>query len=1074
LPAALLLAGKRVTAPAVQLFSASLARAPLLHLTDDTTHVRYLVDSGAALSLLPHRSMLPPSGLLIINANGGNIPSWQFVDRHLHFGNNRFTHSFLQANVSQPILGADFLQQAKATIDFNLGRVCFPLPTPPLPPQPPSLPSVSPSLPASSVALSPQIAPDIAHLLKQFPSVISPPPSHWPQPAHNTTHAIHTTGPPLSARARHLSSAQLNVAKNTFEELERLGIVSRSQSAWASPLHMVLKPNGTWRPCGDYCHLNAVTVPDKYPLPNLQDLLAHLHGSTIFSKLDLEKGYYQVPMQKDDIPKTAIITPFGLFQINFMPFGLKNAAQTFQRLMDTLFRSFPFLFIYLDDLLIFSPTKEQHLLHLQQVFDVLASNGLRINPAKCTFAVPEVDCLGHHVTPSGLYPLSSKVQPILSFPPPTNLPALQRFLGMLNFYRRLLPAIAHVLRPLTDACSSQHPFQWTPAMNSAFHTAKSLLASAVPLHHPIHSAVLSLATDASESHVGAVLQQKARGSWQPLAFFSHKLSPTETRYSTFDQELMAAYLAVRHFRFFLEGCLFTLFTDHKPLVTAISKAGTPFSSRQQRHLSFLSEFTTTFSHLPGSKNVVADALSRPSSPFLQCASVSTAPLNLFPLPLSYSDIAQEQQKCPSIPPLRTLPSLHISSIPLSPTLSLLGDISTPTFRPLIPLSFRQQIFQHVHSLGHLGIRTTRRLLTSCFLWDGMAQDINLWARQCIPCQTSKVHKHISPPPASIPIPSRRFSHIHVDLVGPLPSSQSHTHIFTIIDQTTRWVEAVPLPSSSARACADALCSTWISRFGVPRTITSDRGSQFVSSLWTNLSSFLNVSHITTTAFHPQSNGILERFHRRLKATLRARCTSPDWVSQLPWVLLSYRASPHDSSNLSPAEAVLGSPLILPAQFPLLPEDDSSQFLSRLHHTLSGSLSSTQSNPVPFDLPPDLLNSSHIFVRSPPAHPPLAPLYKGPFKVLQRLPHSFRLQMGPRTESISMHRLKPAHLPLGTLPAMPPRRGRPPNNSLPSILKSVTPSSPGPRKTLTFALTSSQATRPRRNSHPPSCFSDFLL
>jgi hypothetical protein len=249
LPTALLLAGKRVTAPALQLYSASSAGASLLHLTDDTTRVRYLVDSSAALSLLPHRSLLPPSGPLIINANGGNIPSWQFVDRQLHFGSNRFTHSFLQANVSQPILGADFLQQTKAIIDFHLGRVCFPLPHSPLSPPPsPSVPSVFPSIPTSSVALSPHLAPDIACLLKRFPTVTSPPSSLWPQPTHTTTHSIHTTGPPISARARRLSSAQLDVAKSTFEELERLGIVSRSQSAWASPLHMVPKPNGTWRP----------------------------------------------------------------------------------------------------------------------------------------------------------------------------------------------------------------------------------------------------------------------------------------------------------------------------------------------------------------------------------------------------------------------------------------------------------------------------------------------------------------------------------------------------------------------------------------------------------------------------------------------------------------------------------------------------------------------------------------------------------------------------------------------------------------------------------------------------------
>jgi hypothetical protein len=655
------------------------------------------------------------------------------VRRPLQFGSNSFVHSFLQANVSQPILGADFLQHSKATIDFNLGRVFFPPSSLPLPSLTPSS-QPSPTLSTSSVTSSTSLPADVADLLHHFPSVTSPPTSRWPHPNHTTTHTIHTTGPPLSARARRLSSAQLDVAKSTFEELERLGIVSRSQSPWATPLHMVPKPNGTWRPCGDYRRLNAVTVPDKYPLPNLQDLSAHLHGSTIFSKLDLEKGYYQVPMHKDDIPKTAIITPFGLFQFNFMPFGLKNAAQTFQRLMDTLFRSFPFLFIYLDDLLIFSPN-QQHLIHLRQVFEVLASNGLRINPAKCTFAVPEVDCLGHRVTTSGLRPLASKVQPILSFPSPTNLPSLHRFLGMLNFYRRFLPGIAHVLRPLTDACSNQQPFQWTSPMDSSFQTAKSLLASAVPLHHPNPSAILSLATDASDSHVGAVLQQRARGSWQPLAFFSHKLSPTESRYSTFDRELLAAYLAVRHFRFFLEGRFFTLFTDHKPLVTAISKAGTPFSSRQQRHLSFLSKFTTNFVHLPGPQNIVADALSRPSSSPLPCAAISTAPVTLFPLPLSYSEIAQEQQKCPTIPLLKALPSLRVSSVPLSPTLHLLGDISTATFRPLIPLVFRQQVFQHVHSLGHPGVRATRRLLSSRFVWDGMAGDVNLWARQCIPCQT---------------------------------------------------------------------------------------------------------------------------------------------------------------------------------------------------------------------------------------------------------------------------------------------------------------------------------------------------
>jgi hypothetical protein len=298
---------------------------------------------------------------------------------------------------------------------------------------------------------------------------------------------------------------------------------------------MVPKPDGSLHPCGDYCRLNNVTTPDKYSLPNMQHLSTFLHGSKIFTKLDLSKGYYQVPMNEGDIPKTAIITPFGLYEFLFMPFGLKNAAQTFQRLMDSLFRIIPFIFIYLDDILIFSPSHSQHLSHLHTVFSILAENVLHINPAKCVFAQEEVDFLGHHITTTGLTPLPSHVQPILSFPPPTDAKSLQRILGMINFCRRFLPGIARILKTLTDATSTKGRLSWTPEMTLSFQTAKSSFSSAIPLHFPNPSAPISLATDASNTHVGAVLQQKVNGSWQPLSFFSKKLSPPETRYSTFDR-----------------------------------------------------------------------------------------------------------------------------------------------------------------------------------------------------------------------------------------------------------------------------------------------------------------------------------------------------------------------------------------------------------------------------------------------------------------------------------------------------------------------------------------------------------
>jgi hypothetical protein len=275
-------------------------------------------------------------------------------------------------------------------------------------------------------------------------------------------------------------------------------------------------------------------------------------------------------MSPEDIQKTAIVTPFGLFEYVFMPFGLMNAAQTFQRLMDRLFRSLPFVFTYLDDHLIASRTMEEHMEHLSQFFQVLQDNGLTINPAKCTFAVTSVKFLGHMVSENGITPLPKHVTAIKEFPAPTTIKQLQQFLGMVNFYRR--PRIAATLQPLTDLLrGNPKTLEWTASAADAFTAAKAALVAAVPLSHPAPGATLGLAVDASDTHVGGVLQQLENRAWRPLGFFSQKLTPTQVRYSTFDRELLAAYASVRHFRFLLEGRLFRILTDHKPLVSAMTR-----------------------------------------------------------------------------------------------------------------------------------------------------------------------------------------------------------------------------------------------------------------------------------------------------------------------------------------------------------------------------------------------------------------------------------------------------------------------------------------------------------------------
>ena len=478
---------------------------------------------------------------------------------------------------------------------------------------------------------------------------------------------------------------------------------------------------------------------------------------------------------------------------------------------------------------------------------------------------------------------------------------------MVNFFHRFVPTAAHHMQPLFAALagkSRQSHLVWTDEMSSAFTATKQALAEATMLAHPRPDAPTALTVDASDRAIGGVLEQCIDGLWQPLAFFSQQLQPPETKYSAFNCELLAAHLAVRHFHFFLEGRIFTIYMDHKPLTLAMHKVSEPWSARQQHHLSAISEFTTDIQHVAGKDNPVADALLRATINLI----VSTG--------FDYSAMSAAQQEDPDLASCRTTTSsLQLAQLPFGEDgLTLACDISTGTPRPIVPPSWRRRVFDVLHNLSHPGVRASRKLVSSKFVWYGMNKHISEWAKACIACQMSKVARHIRAPLRQFELPHRRFDNINVDLVGPLPPSQGFSYLFTIVDRFTRWPEAIPLTDISSATCARAFLFHWVSRFGLPSNISSDRGVQFMSQLWTALAELLGAKLHHTTAYHPQANGLIERFHQHLKAALRARLTDANWIDVLPWVLLGIRTAPKADLRTSSAELIYGAPLTVPGDF----------------------------------------------------------------------------------------------------------------------------------------------------------------
>ena len=480
------------------------------------------------------------------------------------------------------------------------------------------------------------------------------------------------------------------------------------------------------------------------------------------------------------------------------------------------------MYVYIDDILVASSSHDEHLEHLRQVFERLRQYGVVINSTKTQLGCHSIDFLGHHIDSKGIKPLREKVDAIRSFPTPDSLSKLRRFVGMVNFYRRFIPHCSELCQPLTDLLPlTKKQFHLTEAATEAIELIKDKLSQLINLVPLDPSAQLVLSTDASSIAVGALLQQRTRNGLIPLAFFSKKLQPAEQKYSTFGRELLAIYLSIRHFRHLLEGRDFEILTDHKPITYALMASHDRYNPREIRQLDYISQFTSRINYLPGAQNDVADTLSRSSIDSLSLCTI-----------VDFEELAKAQQADKDFLTSVSNTALRIRDFPVAGTNTTVKcDTTTGNPRPLVPKVYRRCIFDAVHNMSHPGVRATRRLISERFVWPGLSKEVGDWAKTCIACQRAKVHRHTHSSLEPFEEPEARFSHIHVDLVGPLPFCRDYRYLLTCVDRFSRWPLAVPLRDICAETVAKAFVEHWVANYGTPSFITTDRGAQFESHLF---------------------------------------------------------------------------------------------------------------------------------------------------------------------------------------------------------------------------------------------------
>ncbi|WVZ51710.1 hypothetical protein U9M48_002825 [Paspalum notatum var. saurae] len=762
-------------------------------------------------------------------------------------------------------------------------------------------------------------------------------------------------------RPYRMAPDELKELKTQLQEQLDKGFIRPSSSPWGCPaLFVEKKDQGGKRLCVDYRPLNAVTVKNKYPLPHIDILFDQLAGAKVFSKIDLQSGYYQIKIREVDIPKTAFSTRYGLYEYLVMSFGLTNAPAFFMYMMNSVFMNEldKFVVVFIDDILIYSKSEKDHEEHLRIVLTQLREHKLYAKFSKCAFWLKEVGFLGHILSEKGVAVDPSKVADVLNWKQPKTVTEIQSFLGLAGYYRRFIKDFSKIAKPMTSLTKKNARFTWGSNCEEGFQTLKKLLTSAPVLAQPDIIKPFDVYCDASGHGLGCVLMQEGR----VIAYASRQLRKHEENYPTHDLELTTVVHALKIWRHFLLGNTCHIYTDHKSLKYILTQP--ELNMRQRRWLELIKDYDLEIHYHPGKANVVADALSRRA----HCNVIEARPTARV-ICCEIDEIEVPTEQLMELYSLIIEPTIKDQIIAAQKQDKGSGILWFKN-RLVVPkdVGLRKKILDEAHTsmlTMHPGSNKMYQDLKQKFWWTQIAKYVS----ECDVCQRVKAD-HLKPAGMLQPlaVPTWKWEDVHMDFIVGLPRTQK------------------------------GYDSIW--------TITSDRGSLFVSHFWEQLQATLGTNLIRSSAYHPQTSGQVERVNQILEDMLRACALtySTKWDECLPLAEFAYNNSCQKNLEMAPFEALYGRRCRTPLNWsepgervtfgPNLVNKPRSNNLKRAQ-SRQKSYSDRRRRPLAFE------EGDHVYLKVSPmkgvhwfgVKGTLAPRYVGQFKITERCgPVAYRLEL----------------------------------------------------------------------------------